>query len=341
MLPVAIARTATHSAGGCGGEDQVSRCDPSTMMAMAARLPPIAILGATAVGKTAVAVALARRLCRCELVSVDAMAVYRGLDIGTAKPSPAEREGLRWHLIDVVEPHEEFSVARFQRLARSALEAIAAQARRPILVGGTGLYHRSVIDELDLPGQYPELARALAGEAAQVGGTERLHQRLASLDPVAAARMEPRNTRRVVRALEVTIGSGRPFSSFGPGLCAYPPIATRLVGLRRPRGELDARIEARLDAQLAAGFVEEVAGLAKRPQGLSRTAAQALGYRELLEHVAGRVSLERARELTLNRTRTFARRQEAWFRRDPRIEWLDANDPELVDHLVARCERDA
>jgi tRNA dimethylallyltransferase len=263
------------------------------------------------------------------------MQVYRGMDIGTAKPSAAEQAEVRHHLIDVAEPHEEYAVARFADDVRAARTEIAARGHRPLFVGGTGLYLRSVIDDLDVPGQYPEVRATIEAEA----DTGALHRRLAALDPTAAARMEASNRRRIVRALEVTEGSGRPFSSFGPGLTEYPPTTVRLVGIRLPRPVIDARIEARYRAQLDAGFLDEIRALAARPAGLSRTAAQALGYKELLDHVAGTVPLDDALEAAIVRTRRFARRQERWFRRDPRITWLapPADDPDpllVLDDLI-------
>jgi tRNA dimethylallyltransferase len=281
---------------------------------------PLAVVGATASGKSAVALAIAERLGDVEIVSVDAMQVYRGMDIGTAKPTVEEQARVRHHLIDVADPSDDYAVARFQREARSAMADIEARGRRALLVGGTGLYVRAIVDALEIPGQFPDVRAGLDADPDTVA----LHARLAQLDPVAAARMEPSNRRRVVRALEVTLGSGRPFSSFGPGLDTYAPTPIRLVGLRVPRPELDARIDARYEEQIAAGFLDEVRALASRP--LSRTARQALGYKELLDHVEGRTSFEEAMDLARTRTHRFARRQERWFRRDPRIRWIDADD---------------
>ena len=295
---------------------------------------PVALVGATATGKTALALALARRFGDVELVSIDALAIYRGLDIGTAKPTPAERAAAPWHLLDLVDPHEEFSVAEFQAAARAALAAIAAAGHRAVLVGGTGLYHRAVIDELCLPGRYPEIAAALEAELAAAGTSAGLYARLAALDPLAASRIVPTNARRVVRALEVTLGSGRPFSASGPGLEHYPPTRFVQIGLRLPRAELDRRIATRCAAQLAAGWLEEVATL-RGAGAWSRTAAAALGYGQLAAHLAGACSLEEATSEILRRTRAFARRQEAWFRRDPRVRWLDADAPDLVEAAAA------
>lgn len=281
-----------------------------------------ALVGATASGKSALALAIARQHPNVELVSADSMQVYREMDIGTAKPSPAERAEVPHHLIDIVDPAEEYTVARFQRDVDAALDEIEARGHRALLVGGTGLYVQAVVDALDIPGRYPAVRAELEAEA----DTEALHRRLAELDPVAATRMEPTNRRRVVRALEVTLGSGRPFSSYGPGLGRYPPTPFVLLGVGLPRPVLDHRIDERYDAQLAAGFVDEVRVLAARPGGLSATARQALGYRELLAHVEVGVPLEEAVEAARRRTRRFARRQERWFRRDPRIRWHDASD---------------
>ena len=297
--------------------------------------PRLAIVGPTASGKTAAAVALARRHGDIELVSVDSMAVYRYLDIGTAKPTADEREGVIWHLIDLVDPDEEFSVARFQVELRGALAEIERRGHRAVLVGGTGLYHRAAIDGLDLAGRYGEIAGGLEREAGQPGGAERLYKRLCILDPLAASKVNPTNTRRIVRALEVTLGSGRPFSSYGSGFMTYPDSGVSLVGLHIARPVLDERIAIRLDAQLDGGFVDEVDRVRSTFNTLSRTAAQALGYRELIEYLSGTKTLAEAREHILARTRRFARRQVAWFRRDPRVVWVDALGADLVDHLDA------
>jgi len=297
----------------------------------------LAVVGPTASGKTALAVAVARAVAGVELVSVDAMAVYRGMDVGTAKPSAAERDGVVWHLLDLVEPSEEFTVRRFQAAAYDALGGIERRGGLAVLVGGTGLYHSSVIDRLEIPGRYPDQAAALAAERAGGTGLEELYGRLLRLDPIGASRIEPGNERRILRALEVTLGSGRPFSSFGPGLSTYPPAHFSLVGLSVPRPELGRRIDARLEEQLAHGFLEEVRGLLGRPGGLSRTASQALGYRELAAHLRGELTLPEARTEIARRTRAFARRQEAWFRRDPRVEWLDATADSISSEVIDRA----
>ncbi|HWD24881.1 MAG TPA: tRNA (adenosine(37)-N6)-dimethylallyltransferase MiaA [Acidimicrobiales bacterium] len=296
----------------------------------------LAIVGSTATGKTRLAVDLARRVGGVELVSVDAMAVYRGLDIGTAKPDRRERSGVRWHLVDIVAPSTEFSVARFQQMARDAIDRIEAAGHTPWLVGGTGLYHRAVIDDLDIPPHFPAIRMTLESEAAEDdGAVAALYARLDAADPVAARRTEPNNARRIVRALEVIEGTGRRFSSFGPGLSTYAESPWTIVGLELDRDSLDASIERRLDHHLADGFVEETAGLLARPGGLSRTARQALGYRELIEHLEGVRDFAGTREAILARTRTFARRQESWFRRDPRVRWMRADRSDLVDAVEA------
>ena len=297
--------------------------------------PPrhVALVGVTASGKSGLALDLARRDRTIELVSVDSMQVYRGMDIGTAKPTRAERAAVPHHLVDVADPWEDFTVARFVAEARAAVEAIEARSRRALLVGGTGLYLRAVVDDLAVPGRYPAVRVELDADPDTAG----LHRRLAALDPVAAGRMEPTNRRRVVRALEVTLGSGRPFSSFGPGLDVYPATRFRLVGVRLPHEVVAARIEQRYRRQMAAGFLDEVRRLLADARGLSRTARQALGYRELIAHLAGEATLDEALDLAVRRTRRFARRQASWFRRDPRIRWLDAReDPHEVLPALAR-----
>jgi tRNA dimethylallyltransferase len=252
------------------------------------------------------------------------MQVYREMDIGTDKPGAPARAEVPHHLLDLADPSEDFSVARFQAAAAAAVADIEARGRRALLVGGSGLYVQAVVDGLTFPGQWPDLRGELEAEAATPAGVGALHRRLAEADPEAAERIVASNTRRIVRALEVTLGSGRRFSSFGPGLGDYPVTRFRLAGVWLPRSVVGRRIAARYRAQIDAGFVDEVRALAARPQGLSRTAGQALGYRELLAHVAGETTLDEALERAVRRTREFARRQRAWFRRDPRITWMAA-----------------
>ncbi len=296
--------------------------------------PHLALVGTTASGKSAVAFEIARRVGDAEIVTVDSMQVYRGMDIGTAKPTPEERAAVPHHLLDLADPSEDYSVAQYRAAAVDAIADIEARGHCAVLVGGTGLYLRALVDGLTIPGKFPEARAAVEAEP----DTARLHERLRTLDPTAAARMEPGNRRRIVRALEVTLGSGRPFSSFGPGLETYGPTPFVLTGIRLPATVVSARIAARYQAQLASGFVDEVRRLAARPAGLSRTARQALGYKELLAHVRGELALDEALDLAVRRTRQFARRQRAWFRRDPRITWFDADDdpfavlPDVLRH---------
>lgn len=276
------------------------------------------------------------------------MAVYRGMDIGTAKPSEAERAEVPYHLADLVDPDEEYTVTLFQAAARAALKGISARGGKALLVGGTGLYLRAVTDDLSFPGRFPSVAAGLTAALENLGpkgtderltGCAALHARLDELDPVAAGRIEPGNERRLVRALEVTLGSGQPFSSFGPGLERYPASRTYLVGVQREPEELDRRIAQRFSRLMDEGFLEEVRDLASRPGGLSRTARQALGYRELLSHIEDGVPLHAAVDEAVRRTRAFAKRQRAWFRRDPRIEWLDPEE-DPVAFVAERLDQD-
>ena len=279
------------------------------------------MVGPTASGKSDVALAVARERPDVEIVAIDAMQVYRGMDIGTAKPTADERAAVPHHCVDLVDPWTEFTLAEFQHAERAAEAAIAGHGHRALLVGGTGLYVRAVVDGLELPGQWPALRAEL--EAAAAHDLPALWARLEALDPAAVAKIEPGNARRIVRALEVCLGSGRPFSASGPGLDRYPPSAVAQIGLRWPRAVLADRIECRVAAMMANGLLDEVRALAAGPAPLSRTARQALGYKELLDHVEGRCALTAAVEAIVVRTRQFAVRQDRWFRRDPRIRWID------------------
>ena len=306
----------------------------------------LAIVGPTASGKSAVALAVATGLDDVEIVSLDSMQVYREMDIGTAKPSPAEQAAVRHHLVDVADPSEEWSVRATQTAAQAAVADIEARGRRALLVGGTGLYVRAVVDGLSVPPRDFAVRAALERETATAEGLERAYDRLATADPLAASRIEPGNARRVVRALEVLQTTGRPFSSFGPGLADYgaPAFDVGLVGVWLPRAELGRRIAARFASMRAAGLEAEVRALAERPRGLSRTAAQAIGYKEILAHLDGEIaSPAEAFDLAVRRTREFARRQRVWFRRDPRIRWLGTarNPDQLADVVVALWENTA
>ncbi|MGH2696445.1 MAG: tRNA (adenosine(37)-N6)-dimethylallyltransferase MiaA [Actinomycetota bacterium] len=292
-------------------------------------------MGPTASGKTEASIRLARRL-GAEIVLVDSMTVYRGMDVGTAKPSPEERAGVPHHLLDVADPVEPFSVVRFQALAREALAGIRDRGRPALLVGGSGLYFRAVVDDLEFPGTDPAVRGVLQAEAVAIG-PEALHRRLAGFDPRAAAGMEPSNARRAVRALEVAALTGRPFSSFARAWDRYPGDRVRAAGVMMPPDVLRARIEARVRRQIDDGLVDEVRGLLDR--GFAVTATQAIGYVEVAEHLAGRCGLEEAAERMVRRTRSLARRQLAWFRRDPRIRWFEAGPEgaaELVDEIEER-----
>ena len=294
----------------------------------------MAIVGSTASGKSHAAMAVAELVPRVHLVSVDSMQVYRGMDIGTAKPTAADRSAVAHHCIDLVEPTEDFTVADFRAAYVKAREAIVEAGGVAILVGGTGLYHRVAIDDLDLPGQWPGVLEELEAEP----DTRALHRRLEALDPETAGKTQPTNRRRLLRALEVTIGSGRPFSSFGPGLDTYPATDVVQIGVRRPREDLSARIDARVRRMIVDGLIDEVRGLAAA--GFSRTSGQALGYKEILQYLDGQIGKDEAIDLTITRTRQFAVRQERWFRRDPRIRWVDVDDDpaELVSSIVAAVQ---
>lgn len=287
---------------------------------------PIVIVGPTASGKSALALALAQQTENAEIVSADAKAVYQQMDIGTAKVSVEERALVPHHLIDVATPDEDYTVTRFASQVAEVMDELASKQAPVVLVGGTGLYMQAVVDGFTIPPQFDEIKATLEADP----DTKKMWQRLKDLDPEAAAKMEPNNRRRVIRALEVCLGSGSKFSSFGPGVDAYPATNFCLVGLEIDRGVMDERIDARYDAQMEAGFLDEVAAL---PDNLSRTAAQALGYRELLDHVAGNITLEEALGLAKTRTKKFARRQQRWFRRDPRIKWFDALSPDLLKEV--------
>ena len=267
-----------------------------------------------------------------ELVSVDSMQVYRGMDIGTAKPSAADQAAVRHHCIDLVDASAEFTVGDFKPAHDAAIVDIAERGANALLVGGTGLYHRVVIDDFDLPGEFP----AVRSELDHDHDTEAMHRRLAELDPLAASRMEPGNRRRVVRALEVTLGSGRPFSSFGPGIGVFPESPVEQIGLRWPRPVIAERIAGRVHAMLDAGLVEEVAGL--HESGMSRSAGQALGYKEIVDHLEGRSGKDEAIDTIITRTRQFAVRQDRWFRRDPRVRWIDVERDPVAESVPVVIE---
>ena len=283
-----------------------------------------ALVGPTASGKTEASIELARRL-EAEILVVDSMTVYRGMDVGTAKPSPAQRQQIRHHLIDVADPAEPFSVAQFQSLALQALGDVVARGRLALLVGGSGLYYRAVIDRLTFPGTDPHLRRILEAEATALGA-DALHARLVEVDPAAAEKIPPANLRRTVRALEVAAFTGQTFSSFAGEWDRYPSGRVRAAGVSVPAASLDARIRARVRRMMGGGLIEEVRALLATGARSFLTSSQAIGYLEVVEHLRGRLTLEDVVARTVGRTKDLARRQMAWFRRDPRIRWFETED---------------
>jgi tRNA dimethylallyltransferase len=292
--------------------------------------PVVAIVGPTATGKTALAVALAHRLGG-EVVNADSMQLYRGMDIGTAKPGLAEREGVPHHLLDVWHVREPASVAEYRQQARARIDRLRAAGVVPLLVGGSGLYVRAVLDELDFPGTDPTVRARLATELA-ADGAAALHARLAAVDPAAAAAILPSNGRRLVRALEVIELTGRPFTAQLPTPTPHYPALT--VALDRAADELDRRIAERVDRMWAAGFVAEVEALAADGLREGPTASRALGYAQVLQQFDGVLTAQEARERTVSTTRRFVRRQRSWFRRDAATTWFDAAAPDLADRVL-------
>jgi tRNA dimethylallyltransferase len=293
--------------------------------------PVVAVVGPTAAGKSDLAVDLALRLGG-EAINADSMQLYRGMDIGTAKLSLGERRGVPHHLLDVWDMTETASVAEYQRMVRPLIDGMRATGTVPILVGGSGLYIRAALDDLEFPGTDPAIRARLEAELDLVG-PEILHQRLKELDPVAAEAVLASNGRRIVRALEVIELSGRPFSATMPSYDAlYDSVQ---IGVQVPRPQLDERIAVRVDRMWEAGFVEEVRVLAGRGLARGRTASRALGYAQVLRFLAGEWTEDQAREETVRATRRFARRQESWFRRDPRVRWLPFDAPDLLEQALA------
>jgi tRNA dimethylallyltransferase len=296
--------------------------------------PVIAVVGPTAAGKSALSLRLAQSLGG-EVVNADSMQLYRGMDIGTAKLSVGERAGVAHHLLDIWDVTEAASVSEYQLLARQAIAGIHARGKIPVLVGGSGLYVRAVIDNLDFPGTEPRVRERLEGELAEVGAPA-LHARLARLDPAAAAAILPGNGRRIVRALEVLELSGRPFSATLP---AYESVYDAVqIGLHLPRPQLDERIAERVGRMWQAGFVAEVRGLEAAGLRDGRTASRALGYAQVLRFLDAEWSEKQAAAETVRATRRFARRQESWFRRDPRVVWMSgAGDDHSGADLASRA----
>jgi tRNA dimethylallyltransferase len=293
--------------------------------------PVVAVVGPTATGKTALAVTLGRRLGG-EVVNADSMQLYRGMDIGTAKPDLAERGGIPHHLLDLWDVREPASVAEYRLRARAEIDRLRAAGVVPLLVGGSGLYVRAVLDELDFPGTDPAVRARLEGELAAVGATE-LHARLARLDPAAGQAVLPSNGRRIVRALEVIELTGGPFVASLPAPTPHYPAV--VVGLDRAPAELDDRVAARVDRMWASGFVAEVEALAADGLREGPTASRALGYAQVLGQLDGTLTADEARERTVSTTRRFVRRQRSWFRRDRALTWFDAARPDLVDAVTA------
>jgi tRNA dimethylallyltransferase len=282
--------------------------------------PVIAVVGATASGKSELAVALARRLGG-EVINTDAMQLYRGMDIGTAKLTRGERRGVPHHLLDVLDVVEPASVAVFQSWVRCTVGAVLAHGAIPVLAGGSGLYVRAAIDEMQFPGTDAAIRARLEHQAAQIG-TPAMHARLRQVDPVAAAAILPSNTRRVVRALEVIELTGKPYAATLP-TPTYWHRPTVQVALDVPRDELDRRVEARVERMWARGLVDEVRALAENGLAAGPTASRALGYAQVLRFLAGEWSEQQAQERTIVATRRFIRRQDQWFRKDPRVQWVD------------------
>ncbi len=294
----------------------------------------IAVAGATATGKTPLAIALARRLDG-EIVNADSRQIYRGMDIGTAKPSAVERATVPHHLLDIIAPDEPFSLALYLDRARTTLDEIWARGKPPILVGGTGQYVWSVIEGWRVPRVPPDHAlRAELQERAERDGTETLVADLQAIDASSAEMIDRRNVRRIIRAIEVTRATGVPFSDWRKK--DMPPFGTTIVGLRLDRTALHARIDARVDAMIAAGLVEEVQALTASGYGCDLAAMGSIGYREICGYLSGEATLEAATARIKTETHRLARMQHTWFRDDDeRIAWLDADDTDLVERALA------
>jgi tRNA dimethylallyltransferase len=294
-------------------------------------VPLVAVVGSTATGKSDLALALAETLGG-EVINADALQLYRGMDIGTAKLPVEQRRGIPHHLLDVLDVTEEASLAAYQRDARAARDDVTARGHVPVLVGGSGLYVRAVLDRLEIPPTDPVVRTRLEREAEQLGAGP-MHARLAELDPIAAIAILPGNVRRVVRALEVIELTGRPFSATLPKPDYEQPAVQ--IGLSAPREVLDERIAARVEAMWAAGLVDETLALVADGLLDGRTAPRAIGYAQVLQLFEGELDDVAARADTIVSTRRFARRQESWFGRDPRIHWLPFDAPDLLDQALA------
>jgi tRNA dimethylallyltransferase len=298
--------------------------------------PIVAVVGATAAGKTGLSLDLAQRLDG-EIVNTDAMAVYRGMDIGTATPPPTERRGVPHHLLDLLAVTEPLTVAEFQGWAREVIADVRARRRTPILVGGSALYTRAVVDRFEFPGTDPAVRAGLEAELEVVGPAE-LHRRLAEQDPESAARILPENGRRIVRALEVGAITGAGFRASLPEP-VYADPATVQIGVDIDRPTLDARIEERVRQMFDDGLVDEVRRLLAVGLAEGRTARSAIGYREVTSYLEGQLTLDQAIEATAAATRRFSRRQDGWFRKDPRVVWVPWDAPDRVERALAAVAR--
>ena len=289
----------------------------------------VVVLGPTASGKSDAAMTAAALQPKgsVHVIIADSMQVYKRMDIGTAKPSPADQALIPHHCLDVAEPNDRHTVAHYVENVAAARLAISDADASELIVGGTGLYVTAIVDGLDMPGEYPEIRAEL--EANE--DTEAMFAQLFALDPEATTKMDSNNRRRLIRALEVCLGCGEKFSSFGEGIGSYSPTSTTLIGLRWDRDVLRARIAQRVNIMMERGLVEEVRALLAEPNGLAFTARQALGYKEMIEHLEGRWSLDEAVAATILRTQQFAIRQDRWFRRDPRIQWVDVHEDPIEE----------
>ncbi|WP_241238220.1 tRNA (adenosine(37)-N6)-dimethylallyltransferase MiaA [Nocardioides pantholopis] len=299
------------------------------------RVPIVAVVGATASGKTALSLDLAEALGG-EIVNTDAMQVYRGMDVGTAKLPPAERRGIPHHLLDLMSVRDPLTVAEFQGQARAVVARLRARGTVPVLVGGSPLYTRAILDRFEFPGTDDAVRARLEAELAEVGPGV-LHARLAGLDPAAADGIGADNGRRVVRALEVIEITGRPFTASLPALEYADPLTVQ-IGVDIDRPALDARIARRVEEMFAGGFVAEVERLLAEGLAEGRTASRAIGYREVAAYLRGECTEAEARERTVVATRRFARRQESWNRKDPRIRWVRYDDPDRVRRALAAVD---
>ena len=297
--------------------------------------PVVVVLGPTASGKSDVSMAVASQVGQVEIVACDAMQVYRGMDIGTAKPTTKDREAVPHHCLDLVNPSDRFTVSDFQATGRAAIRDIHLRGNVALVVAGTGLYLTALIDDLSFPGEWPEIRM----ELERVADTSALMKRLRDLDPEAAEKIEPGNRRRIIRALEVCVGSGEKFSATGPGTDAYPPNGVQQIGILWEREALGRRVTERVHRMMDAGFEAEARSIFK-DRSPSHTAGQALGYRELFAHFRGECTRDEAIADIITHTKQFAVRQERWFRRDPRINWVRVlEDPiaEVAPVVVSHC----